>query len=97
MAVLKLTYEFPPLHIRAKTDTEGLIVSLRSFLNNLRTLHIRIGVVVNNNADVIIPEEGSGAPSSTPTHKGMHYIDTDINKIYYSVGTSSSSDWIALN
>lgn len=36
---------------------------------------------------------GSGAPASTPTAIGQHYIDTTNRVSYISVGTSSSSDW----
>lgn len=36
---------------------------------------------------------GSGAPATTPTAIGQHYVDT-LNKVAYtSVGTSSASDW----
>jgi hypothetical protein len=36
---------------------------------------------------------GAGAPTSTPTQVGHHYIDTTNDKSYISVGTSASSDW----
>ena len=37
--------------------------------------------------------KGAGAPSSTPTQVGQHYIDTTNKISYVSVGTSSSADW----
>jgi hypothetical protein len=40
---------------------------------------------------------GSGAPTSTPTNLGDQYIDTTNKIIYEATGTSSSSDWNALN
>jgi len=36
---------------------------------------------------------GSGAPTSTPTAVGQHYVDTLNGTSYLSVGTTSSSDW----
>jgi hypothetical protein len=36
---------------------------------------------------------GSGAPVTTPTKIGQHYIDTTNGKPYVSTGTSSSADW----
>lgn len=36
---------------------------------------------------------GSGAPSSTPTKLGQHYIDVVSKISYVSVGTGSSADW----
>lgn len=36
---------------------------------------------------------GAGAPSSTPTALGQHYIDTTNDDSYISVGTASSADW----
>lgn len=40
---------------------------------------------------------GSGAPASTPTDVGHHYIDTVSGVSYISVGTSSSADWKTSN
>lgn len=36
---------------------------------------------------------GSGAPATTPTAVGQHYIDTTNGASYISVGTASSADW----
>ncbi len=36
---------------------------------------------------------GSGAPTSTPSNIGDHYIDTDGPQIYVATGISSSTDW----
>jgi hypothetical protein len=36
---------------------------------------------------------GAGAPTSTPTNLGDHYIDTTNKKSYMAVGTASSADW----
>ncbi len=36
---------------------------------------------------------GSGAPATTPTAVGQHYIDTVGGVSYISVGTTSSADW----
>lgn len=36
---------------------------------------------------------GSGAPASTPTAIGQHYIDTTNGASYISVGTTSAADW----
>lgn len=36
---------------------------------------------------------GSGAPATTPTKIGQHYIDTTNGNSYISTGTSSSADW----
>ena len=36
---------------------------------------------------------GSGAPATTPTAVGQHYIDITNGVSYISVGTSSSSNW----
>lgn len=36
---------------------------------------------------------GSGAPATTPSAVGHHYIDTLNDRSYISVGTSSSADW----
>jgi len=36
---------------------------------------------------------GSGAPTSTPTAVGQHYVDTLNGTSYLSVGTTSFSDW----
>lgn len=36
---------------------------------------------------------GAGAPATTPTGIGHHYIDTTSNDSYISVGTSSAADW----
>lgn len=38
---------------------------------------------------------GSGAPATTPTVVGQHYIDTLNGVSYISTGTSSSADWKA--
>lgn len=35
----------------------------------------------------------SGAPATTPTEVGQHYIDSSSGNIYQSNGTSSSADW----
>jgi len=45
---------------------------------------------------VHIPEvlTGSGAPSSTPNKVGNLYVDITTPALYYSIGTTSSSDWI---
>jgi hypothetical protein len=40
---------------------------------------------------------GSGAPATTPAALGQIYIDTAGAKVYISTGTSSSSDWTAVN
>jgi len=37
---------------------------------------------------------GVTAPTTAPEGIGHHYIDTVAKKAYFSVGTSSSSDWI---
>ena len=37
---------------------------------------------------------GSGAPATTPTAVGQHYIDTTNDQSYISVGTASSADWV---
>lgn len=93
MSVLKLTHEFPPLNVRAKRDVIALVDSLRSFVNTLKRLHTRIAIVVNANADVVIPVEAAGAPSTTPAAKGMHYINTSTGAVYYSIDTTGSGDW----
>ena len=93
MSILKLTHEFPPLNIRSKETLESLVNSLRSFVNTLKTLHSRIAIVVNSNADIITPIETSGAPATAPPAKGMHYIDTATDDVYISVDTSGSGDW----
>lgn len=38
---------------------------------------------------------GSGAPATTPTAIGQHYIDTTGGMSYISVGTTSPADWSA--
>ena len=38
--------------------------------------------------------KGTGAPTTTPTKSGVHYIDTLAKKQYFSVGTSSVADWV---
>lgn len=45
-----------------------------------------------------IPEvsTGDGAPTSTPNKVGNFYVDTTGATLYFSKGTSSSSDWVAL-
>lgn len=40
---------------------------------------------------------GTAAPTSTPEAVGEEYIDTKNKIVYKAVGTSSSSDWIAMN
>lgn len=40
---------------------------------------------------------GTVAPTSTPENVGDIYIDTVAKKLYFSVGTSSSSDWVIAN
>ena len=40
---------------------------------------------------------GSGAPGTTPTALFQFYIDTNGKKLYVSMGTTNSSDWIILN
>lgn len=40
---------------------------------------------------------GTNAPSSTPLQIGNEYVDTTNKKIYFSTGTSSSSDWTIVN
>jgi|GEM_PF-1368372 len=40
---------------------------------------------------------GTAAPTSTPVRVGDIYSDTTNKKIYMSVGTSSSADWVILN
>ena len=40
---------------------------------------------------------GSGAPSSTPTVVGEFYIDTSGKKMYVSMGTTNSNDWVIQN
>lgn len=40
---------------------------------------------------------GAGAPGSTPARVGQFYVDTSGDKLYFSTGTASSSDWIAAN
>jgi hypothetical protein len=37
---------------------------------------------------------GAGVPGTTPTKVGDVYIDTTNKKLYFSVGTESSADWI---
>jgi len=36
---------------------------------------------------------GAGAPTSTPTARGQHYIDTTNSVHYESIGTSGATDW----
>lgn len=43
--------------------------------------------------DVPQVETGSSAPASTPSKKGMLFVDTAAGDIYIAAGTSSSSDW----
>lgn len=40
---------------------------------------------------------GTAAPTTTPTKVGDMYIDTTNKKLYFSVGTSASTDWIIAN
>lgn len=40
---------------------------------------------------------GDGTPSTTPTKIGSLYIDTTNVKLYAAKGTTSSSDWFAVN
>lgn len=40
--------------------------------------------------------KGAGAPATIPTETGHHYVDISAKKMYFSVGTSSVSDWIIL-
>jgi len=40
---------------------------------------------------------GTGAPSTTPTGLGHHYVDTTTKNVYISAGTASSTDWIQVN
>ena len=40
---------------------------------------------------------GSGAPGTTPTALFQFYIDTNGKKLYVSMGTTNSNDWVILN
>lgn len=40
---------------------------------------------------------GEAAPTSVPNKIGGFYIDTLAEKLYFSIGTSSSSDWKLAN
>ena len=40
---------------------------------------------------------GSWAPSTTPTYVGQMYVDTTNDNLYVATGTSSSSDWTAVD
>jgi len=48
---------------------------------------------VINSGPVSESLSGSGAPSSTPSNIGDHYIDTAGPQIYVAIGISSSADW----
>lgn len=48
-------------------------------------------------SDIVHVIRATAAPTAAPTREGQHWIDT-VNKVmYFSVGTSSVSDWVALN
>lgn len=44
-----------------------------------------------------IATSGTSVPGTTPSAIGLFYVKTDTGKLYVSVGTSSSSDWVILN
>ena len=39
---------------------------------------------------------GTAAPAVTPTYEGEVFVDTTADKVYFSVGTASSADWVTL-
>jgi len=51
----------------------------------------------NHNSTYPTIETGTAAPSSTPSKVGDMYVDTSNKKLYFAVGTSSSSDWEIAN
>lgn len=47
--------------------------------------------------NLVVANEGSGAPGYTPELVGLIYCDTSGGKVYISTGTTNSSDWKLLN
>lgn len=48
-------------------------------------------------SDIVHVIRATTAPASAPTREGQHWIDTISKVMYFSVGTSSVADWIALS
>jgi len=55
------------------------------------------GFVQIQRGTIIVTDEGTSAPTTTPQRVGLMFVDTTANKVYVATGTSSSADWTVLN
>ena len=93
MAAKKLPTQFPAILIKTFGSFQEAYQTIRDMLRSVERLRHTIAEAVNEHADRLDPVEDSGAPSTAPSKKGLHYINTSNGDVYYSVGTSNSSDW----
>jgi hypothetical protein len=93
MAALRFPLEWPPFVLKRFSDLQEAYQKVRDVLRSIEDLRTRLTETINDHADRLTPLTGSGAPGSTPSDTGLHYLDTAAGDMYISVGTSSSSDW----
>jgi general stress protein 26 len=85
----------------------GLIIS-RLILKNSKltaisstgdtlTFYTKASDLIDGNSVFVVYSSGTGVPSTTPSRVGLLYYDTTNKKLYFSTGTSSSSDWTIAN
>ena len=93
MTAKQLGTSFPPIVLRKFEDFTEAYRAVAAISRILIQLRRQMTSAVNDHGSRLTPTEGAGAPSSTPTDVGLHYLDTSAKDMYISVGTASSADW----
>jgi len=93
MALRRLPYNWPVIVLRLVNSFGELQSLLKQWARSEEQFRREVSTVINNNNDLLEASTGSGAPASTPSQLGLHYVDTSAKEAYISVGTASSADW----
>ena len=75
---------------------ESRLTAIDSYGDTL-TFYTQVTDRINSDTYFVEYTQGTSAPSTTPSRIGLLYMDTSANKLYFSSGTSSSSDWTIVN
>lgn len=77
---------------------ERLFVDSLGVARFTENVNLASGKVLKINDVQVTPAlTGTAAPASTPGIVGQMYVDTSAKKVYVATGTSSSTDWTAVN
>ncbi len=89
----KLSNSYPNFIFRESKDLEELKSFIREFMRALNEFKRLTVIVIDDHATRLDPTEGTVAPTSTPGHVGLLFLDTVAKDMYIAVGTASSADW----